>query len=297
MLIVKIASKPHIPDGFLENHGIFIKNVVPSRFSFLTSMRLATTCKQSHPDAVFVNTPADAAAAVSARSLNTESTNPPYPIIFFAEHSTRIPRSLSRSTAENLQAIVFDSENTHKAWQSTSNLEGISRHSVVEPFGLDIPFENNNGCERTDSTLTLLHVGSLADPTRLDRVLSAVAANDLSDKVNIRVLGTGAARYVMPVVKRSRANRLNIDWLGEDYEPEAEFALAAGFIQASAVPDFNELRLMANGVPQVSADNIVQWTDSDFRTKMRSAAIETYLARFNSALYAEKIRDIIINCK
>ena len=83
MLIYKIASNSPNSDSQIHVDGIDFKFVQSSRFSFITSIRLATECKHRIPDAVVVYREKDAIGALSARNINHTSST--YPMDEYAE--------------------------------------------------------------------------------------------------------------------------------------------------------------------------------------------------------------------
>lgn len=271
MLIFQIASDLRKEQSLYEKHDIAVRYVRPSRFSFLTPMRIAAESKRGLPDAIFVYRPKDAVAALSARTLIGSDVS----VTLWIDHNRNVPHTLHSRTAEQLEAVVFDSETTRRNWQSVKNIDKV-RQQVVRP-----PFVETEICKPTfkggDGPLTILYIGQIGKGESLGAFLDGLARNSDNQKIAVRVLGTARARYVMPIAKRAKANRLNVTWLGDEYDLQSEMFECDGFIQAAPVPDENEMRMLAIGKPVVEVDRLNHFIGEEGRREMSYNSLRKYI--------------------
>lgn len=288
MLIYKIASNLLPIDSHIESEGIIVRNIQPARFSFITSMRIATECKRALPDAIFVYNKIDAAAAVSARSLYGNAETVPYPIFLFAGYETPIPKSIGNEIAEKIDGVVFDSEDTKKKWQAVRNISIIETF-ILPPANTPAPLADDSDTAGT----CLLYAGPLDEQTNPGSFFNYLAGHPSAEKISINVLGTGKARHIMPIVKRARANKLNVNWLGDDYNLTDEMVKSQGFILSSPTPCLAEIQLLSCSKPAVTADNYDTWLTPDGRIKMQRQAREIYETKHSPDIYVEKLKNLL----
>lgn len=296
MLIYKISSQPCHHDTILESNGVVTEYVVPAPLNFLTTVGLASKCKKKNPDAVITYKPSQALAAVSARKINrtTKDTPLPYPIIFYVTSETKVPLSIYREVAEGIDAIVYENEATRKNWHKVKNIDLVKVSSVI-PRPADNEYIEKN---ENNSATVLVYAGPIGKAETLGRILDKIARLDESIQPEVNVLGTAKARYIMPVVKRARANKLNVNWLGENTEPDTAFAQADGFIISSpGSPCEIEKQLMAMGVPPVAPETIDQWLDPQQRKTMSAEAKKIYAKEYTADVYANRIKNLLNSLK
>lgn len=291
MLIYKIASNSPNSDCQIPVDGIDFKFVQSSRFSFITSIRLATECKHRLPDAVVVYREKDAIGALSARNINHTSST--YPIIFYVESGAKTPASLNRELATGIDAIVFETENTKKTWSQTRNLELIRHLRVIERPAEPIPIERAGDI----SHACLGFLGNLENTQELQKVFRVMAKMPEGECPEIIVPGTAKARLITPAIRLAKANSLPVKWLGNDFELEEILAKIDGFIASGTALTTTEKRLLANSVPLVTADNLQEWMDMDLRQKMRKKSESLYRQKYTPEKYRQDILNLIETLK
>lgn len=310
MLILKIASNTHNSDRILEEAGIEIKYVTPSRFSFLTSMRIATFLKHDNPDAIFVFRPNDLIATESALKLNVTSHDfkdnssqvkpvaKKTAVIFYIEHTLKKPRSLNPAILRAADLLVFDSKETSEEWKEMCAKCGNAKTEIVSPT-LQITKLHKSQNQRTQTgdngnhTPVLTYCGPIGDGKRLSSVLTAIASEPEERQPQVRILGTGKARIVMPIVNKAKHNRLDTVWLGEEFELEEELNLAEGFIQSGPTYTAVELRLMGGGMPAVTFESLNDWLTEEKRAKMKEKTLNLYDTEYSPEIFVEKIKNLI----
>lgn len=292
MLIFKIASFTTADDIILTAFGHTVQYVAPSVFSSFTALRVATACKKETPDAVFTYSLRDAMAALSAKTIN--SIVPPYPVLMFASSHFKVPKSINSEIAEKIDALVFDSEATEAKWQKAANIEKVKIKTVVPPAAENIPVVRTRTAEQPR---TLTYFGNFSDVTALKKILESIARTDMTDSIQIRICGTGKAAVVMPIVKRTRANRLPVVWLGDGFDLEKELAQTDGFIPSGDVHTDIEIRMLANGIPPVTEQSLSAWMEARNETEAALNAKRIYEANHTPGKYAEKINALINDIK
>ncbi len=291
MLIYKIASEQHPYDTLLNENGVVTEYVAPALFNFMTTMSIASRCKAKTPDAVVAYRPNQALAAISARKVNATKDAPlPYPIILYVTTDTPLPESLYREVTGGLDAIVFENEPTQHAWQNVKNIHLVRRNIVIPrpaPYNIDI-------IKQAKDKLTLVYVGPIGTADTLGKMLDSIARLDDAHQPKVIVAGTAKARYVMPVVKRARANRLDVTWLGDEADMDTLLPQADGFIESvTGAPSDIEKVLMSNGIPGVSPSQLTDWLDPEKRTRMSADAVAKYRAQYTPELYAERVKNLL----
>lgn len=294
MLIFKVAYKKDsdaYPDRLLEDAGETIVHINPSTFSFLTSMRIATECKSHTPDAVIVYRMKDAVGALSARTLNqaVDKLRSPYPILFYIDDKTNRPIRVTTEVMNKIDVWIFESEEILDEWKK---IDGFApRRTEVIPR----PAEDTPIAERTspNDKPTLSYFGELGDCRLLGATLGAIAKQRLGGQVNIRVRGTGKARYIMPVVKLAKANALNVEWLGDEYDIDSELAKTDAWIVSSRIPAQIEKRLMANRRPGITAATVADLLDHEKYSLAADEARREYLVKYTPEKYIENIRSLL----
>lgn len=300
MLILSIVDQPRISAPLLAGIGVNVEQVVPSRFSFLTSLRIATAVKHKNPDVVVTYNVNDTIAAISARRLSDRKNDaPPFRIFFYIEHTLTLPRSLPVEIAKQVDMLVFDSQQTLSSWKGLLSRIDSDKIAIISQPGQPAPLSDSTARDTSvpDIKAVLSYVGPIYNGRRLKDILSLTARLPEERQPHIRVLGTAKPRIVMPIVKTSRANKLDIRWLGDDFDIEKELALADGFIASADVPSQNELRLMANAIPEVTPANLNEWLDAEKRAQLGRDARDRFNETFTSDIYVAKVKEIIDKCR
>lgn len=294
MLIYKIATELHKSDTLLIENGVDINLVVPSRFSFLTSLRISTEIKKREPQAIFVSDIKNALAALSARKLNRTGA-----IIFFADSRSKIPLSLPDEIATGIDAMVFDGESTKSAWEQVRNIDKVKRTEIINPSSVITDLQDKDSSRtklNISPTLKILtFAGPLDDVTNLKKTLDKLSQNEKVRDIKVRILGTGKARTIMPLVKRYRATQTDIDWLGEDYELNEELAASDGFILAGKVPTPNEIILLKNHVPAIDHLNLDKWITGEDILSMREEAYDRFVQLHEPQMFVNKIKGLLFD--
>lgn len=285
MLIYEIASKSFDPLRLLSPFGIEIRNIVPSAFSFLTSMRIATACKAEKPAAVIVFSRRDAIAAISARKI---SGTAPYPVFLFITADTKLEPSIPRDVANGVDALLFDSETTRAKWAGVKNVQSMSAEIVPVP-GPDTRIERSRRHEGGKPLIG--HVGPITDGRNLKQVFDDIITLADEQRPDIVVAGTGKAAVVMPLVKKCRANKLAVEWKGDEYDVETLLGGLDAFIPGG--PSFNSLekRMLANGIP--SLNRYSRPITRKELTALGRQAEDTYNTFFRPDIAAEKLRHLV----
>lgn len=296
MLICEIASVSHFQNNVDESHSMEVKTVRPSRFSFLTSMRIATLCKHENPDIVWTYNLDDALGAISARKINKQSDTPlPYPIVLDIVDVATLGKSIPTEVAKNIDAIVFESEELQRKASAVKNIDLIKINTVIPlPGGNSI--EETNGCKITEPVLGYILQGD--ELTTLKKMLSKLATLDTDKQVKLIVSGTGKARYVMPLVNIARANHLDVEWAGEKSNHEYLATKVSGFVPASYDRLTNtEKHLMASGLTPVSPEDLETWLDENKRRDMSKEAQNFYRQNYTFEHFSESINLLLRKLK
>lgn len=286
MLIYKIALNSHKDTPPIQDFEF--RHLQSSHFSFITSIRIAAECKRVTPDAIFTYCPKDAMAALSARKIDANS-NHHYPIFLIIESGTKIPISLHPEVAQGIDAIIYESETIKERWAVVKNLEKIRRTAIVAPPGDNTPIQK----KEAPGPFILGYVGSLAHLENLSKMIDTLSCMPTEECPSIVVLGTAKARYITPLIRRAKANNLHIRWLGNDYEKEAILSSLHGYIPSGDAPSTLEKRLLANGIPEVTPDNLPKWLKPDTQKEIRKAALFEYSTKYLAEIYTEKIKELL----
>ena len=290
MLILEIAADRHSSDLIISyenlmNGKIYNFNFVQaSSLSFITSIRIAAECKHISPDLVVVHNEKDAMAAISARKINT-----PYPIVLYLTSSNKIPKSLPKDIAEGLNGIIYDNETTLSAWSKVKNIDLVNKKYIIPLPGNDRPVIQK---EEKDHTLTLGFIGPLVKPETLSRMITDLAQIE-DTRLEVVVIGTAKARYITPIIKRAKANKLPILWLGDNYDIEEIIGRIEGFIPSSASYTNLEKRCLANGIPPVTASNLKDWLNKAKREEMRISCKKEYKEKYTSERFISNLSEVI----
>ena len=289
MLICEIAFKSRIPESLQTEIDIEVKTVNPSRLTFVTTMRIASECKHHTPSFVMTHTIADTMAAISARELNSTRDNTiPYPIFLFLSDNAETVKSIPTEVAKKADAIVFESENGRKKWESIKNFDKIKKFEVVA-----FPVKKTDISHHLNDITTLGYVGPIGEGTTLRQFFDKISSSGLTDKLKIIVTGTGKARYVMPIVKGCRANKLNVEWLGETYDEASVAMQLDGFVRSGETFADSEKNLLANGVPCVTANNVTDLFDNELRIELSKKSEKIYLEQFTPEMFKEKVTKLL----
>ncbi len=274
--------------GLLEQAGIVTRFVTPSSMSFLTSMRIATECKKTVPDAVVCHRLKDAVGAISAREL-VKSRNGNFRIVYLVNPKDPLPKRISPAIQSGIDCWVFPDINSRNRYSTLLSL-GTDNSAILEPTTIAAPIESIDNDRKI-----IVRVGPIDDTTTLADTIDVMLDRLPSAEYELRVLGTGQARYVMPLVKRARANGLNITWLGEEYDLEKELAAAGAILVAdrnllSAV----ELRAMANELPILSTkDDINKFMSQNYDGELRKISSTNWKDSHRPEVYIERLKRII----
>ena len=256
MLIYEIASNLHEWEPSLLPFGFEIKNIVPSAFSFFTSIRIATAAKTQTPEAIIVTTRRDAIAAVSARKLfRPYSPSKFCPILWFVDSDTKRTGRLSAELERELDAIVFDSEDSYRSWETVSMSDKLTRAIIHLPADAS-KYKLIKKQEVTNpETLRLGYVGPIKDGIRLKTILDDILQLPESKRPQLTVLGTARASIVMPLVKKAKHKGLNVIWKGEDYNLATELNALDAFVPSSPSLSAPEKILLEAGTPALPRIN------------------------------------------
>ena len=297
MLIFEIASFLHPSYELLDDFGVVVKNVSPSRFSFLTSMRIATACKQQQPDVIFTHDVKNSIAAISSRKIsNTKDSGRHVPIVLYVHNGTALPHSIPTDVVEGLDAIVFETLDEQQRWTKVRNIELLKNTTVIPYPGPSSELPKKTSKEKS-SKPKLGYVGPIDKGKTLAEMLEKIASLESEKQPEIIVAGTTKARYIMPVVKRARANKLDVKWLGDEYIEDDVLSEIEGFIPSSSALSMTEKRLLANGIPEVFSEKLHDWLDVEKREKMAGEAVTKYDESYTPNLFVERFRTLVGNIK
>lgn len=198
----------------------------------------------------------DAMAAISARKIKTDDNKKiPYPIFLFIASSTEIPLTIQKDVASNIDAIIFENEKIKGAWEKVKNLNLI-KHEEIISLPASSPKHQNPTKKNNSEKQILGFVGPLSKGEKLKKLIDGVNNIAQESRPKIIVAGTGKARYIMPIVKIARANRLDIEWLGEREDLENMYSqLDCFFVSGDSFTE-DEKRLLADGVYAINEENI-----------------------------------------
>lgn len=295
MLILKINNKKAsevLDDATraeLTDHGVIVEDLEPSPMSFLTAMRIASLCKKHTPSLVMAYSIVDAMGAISAREL-TRKRSDDFKVAFRVTSRMAVPRSIPKAVRKGIDTWIFDSENSREAWHGL--VVGCQTCTIARP---EVMFHVEHTTDKDiDATLAeLVFIGKMDKAANLSKMVDAMANLEPEQRPAIRVSGTGKARYVMPVVKKSRLMNLDITWLGDDFDLTSEIARADGFIVSDHPYSPDELQALSAGVPPVNASNLAEWTDTANRTIMAQKAAADYADHHAPAAVASQFKDLL----
>lgn len=290
MLIYNIASKKHSPNNSVRFSKLEVTDIAGARLSFITAMRIATECKKNTPDVIFTHSLSDATAAASAQSLDTHSSLP-YPIVLFIDYKTKIPRSINRSIASKIQAVVYDSEITRKNWSAVININIPPLHTVIWR-AVECTRDNNDTCE-SKTKPEIIFSGTIEKKSPLADILDAIAEKELQNRIKVTVYGTGKGNYVMPMVRRAKANRIDVEWMGENLEKNFFNFNFQGFIPANQCHTESEIKFLAKGIPEVNRQNLTEWLSPEKRVEMVENAKASYLEKHTPEAYEKSILNLL----
>lgn len=285
MLILKLAQEIHKnreSDEALTTAGHDVKYLRPSAFSFATSMNIAAMQKRNVPDAVIAYRIKDAVAAVSARTL-LDKSRAPYPIVFRADESTKLPPHIVGSVANGVDVWLCNNNTTANKLTEEYGIDSGRVRALPYP-GPSTPIAT---AEKADDVLTLIYAGPIGQGQRLSAMVERLAKADLPRRVELRIIGTAKARYVMPIVRRCRALNLPVTWLGDNCDSEKEYAAANAWVRSGDAPCAVEIRLMANGRPGVDADTLATFVADP--QAAAAAAVSDYDATYRPDRYADAV--------
>ena len=295
MLIYKIAYDSHLHDYVWANTGIAIKYIRPSRFSFLTSVRIAARCKEESPDAIVCYRIKDVMGAISARKLDSEkNSTPPYPIFLYIDTLTPVPLSINKEIANGLSAVLFESDTVASNWAQVVNIDKIPRQEVI-PLPSIGNFENEEkailkNADDKSRKITLIFFGPIHRTENLKKFLENISSLPNSGAFLLRIAGTGKARDVMPLVRLAKANKLNVEWLGEEYSQDNEIENADAFIpQHDGTFTQTEKILLANGIPFATKQNLPELCDIITRRELVKEARKLSAKEFSHEVFRSRI--------
>lgn len=291
MLIYKLTTNFHHRDELLSQIGITVENIPPSRFSFLTAIRLAAKYKHQLPNAIIVSSFKNLIATVSAEKIIDSLNCKSIPIILWVGDKTKAPLNIRNFFIDKISQIVFENETVKDRWLNLDYLKGFNRYSIIPT-----PLKQSSYKELMDETksaeiddaniskkLVLTYLGDIGNGENLNAIIQKIATEGLQEIIHLRILGVGKAKHIMPIVKKARVNHLDINWLGVDYDLPNELSISEGFIMSNPTLSDNELYLLSKGIPGVNSDNLSDWIDSEKRNKMKEASRKTF-----NELYSEK---------
>lgn len=294
MLIYEITENPTFDKcNFVESPVTFQK-IRPSRFSFFTSLRIATECKHKTPAAILTYNLTDTIAAVSARELRKDD-QPLFPIFMYVQHMTSLPKSIPSKIAKNLSGMIFETESEKKRWESVRNFEEIEYKAVI-PTPAQFEQLNIKSTFRAKSLsdLTIGYIGPIANGLTLKTHLEKAGRLDTDNQPLILVAGTAKARFIMPIVKRAKANKLNINWLGDDMAMNEIIEQIDAFIPSGEALSTIEKQALANGIPQIEMTELESLLDEETRNAYSLSSKELYNTMFKEKIVADKFKNLII---
>lgn len=296
MLICEIASVSHFHDTSVDRYGLVVKTLRPSRFTFLTSMRIATLCKHENPDVVWTYNLNDTLGAISARKINKQTDTPlPYPIVIDIVDDGILGKSIPAEVAKNIDAIVFESEELQRKASSVRNIDLVKINTVIPTPGSD-SLEKSRKSDNNESVLGYILQGD--ELTMLKTTLSKLASLESEKQVKLIVSGTGKARYVMPLVNIARANHLDVEWAGEKSDLEVLATKVSGFVPAYCDRFTNtEKYLMSEGLTPVLPEDLDAWLDVKKRRELSLKTKEIYQNNYTSERFSENVKKMLIKLK
>lgn len=253
MLIFKVASDFAELDDVLRQNEITVENIEPSNFSFLTSLRIATKIKRQQPDAILTFREKDAMAAISATEIQNSQKALRQKIILYLLNNNTPKKSINREVAQKLDILILETPEQLRNLTSVKNSELIGQKTVLPLpcIGNEFNFE-----KKLEGPITFLYIGPIGEGNELKRAIEKISAMAEKSRPKLIVAGTGKARVVMPLVKRARANKLNVEWLGDDYDLNALLPRVTAFVASGEALSSIEKQLLFNGLPIIKAECI-----------------------------------------
>ncbi len=209
-------------------NGYDIETIIlsPSIFSSLTAMQIASCMKRKPTDAVICHTHKDLIAACSAQKLVSGAK---YKIIFRPYPESRAPRAVTAEIARTVSHCLYHNNAEQQTWQQAF----VQHTSAPKSSILDIAACGDTSAKAprytAGDTLNILWDGAINEPQRLDSMIETMIRirrcnPEFISKIRLYIKGQGKARYVMPIVRKSRNHTaLNIVWcgVGDAKHPEA----------------------------------------------------------------------------
>lgn len=319
MLIYEIASFLHFDFSSCCPQLLEVKNITPSSMSFLTSMRIATECKHNLPEAVIVFSPSQAMAAISAQKITSKkNSNRPYPIILYVGHDSDIPKAVTRQIAEGIDAVIYETTESRDKWQQVKNSNLFKKtyilpipptlstlNSTTSPSNLTSPSDStstltspsDSSDSSSPSQLKLGYIGPIHNGLSLKKTIETLSRLDSDHRPKLTVIGTGRPRIVMPLVKLARANNVDVEWTGDEYDLIQILNSLDGFVQSTVALSSDEKIALKFGIPMIQIENLEKWFKKDEREKMSQKSKETYENFYNPARIQQLLARIIDEIK
>lgn len=278
--------------GLLDRSGVVTRFVAPSSMSFLTSMRIATDCKHHSPDAIIVHRLKDAIGAISARDLAGKSDKRSR-LLFMVDPGESVPKKIPTGILNEIDCWIFPNKIIRKRYES---LEGskFKSETILYPTTTASPFERPS---RPDdgNTINFLRLGEPDETETIRTVVTLMEKLGEDNPYRLRVLSTGRARDVMPVVRRAQANKLPVEWLGDTFDLNAEIARADAILLTR--PDSLtalELRALASGLPLIAnEEQLRQMSTPNGREELIEEARQTWNTLHHPDIYIAHFKQLI----
>lgn len=295
MLTLEILSPERLDDdkkaltSLIEEAGIVTRFVTPSSMSFLTSMRIASECKKAVPDSVICHRLKDVIGAISAREL-TRKRGGDFRILYFVSPDDETPKRMPTEIMKAVDCWVFPDEETAARYSAIEDLV-MNSSALLYPTTTEGPLKEKTP-SKTDS-INILYLGPLEKLKSLSDAIDTMVSLDNNNRLTMTVLTTGSARFVMPLVRRARANNLSIDWKGNEYNLEKELARADAILVANP-PHLSprEIRALLAGHILVSDSRELEAVNEG-KTDEIISRMELLRSYHNPEQYVETLKRII----
>lgn len=295
-MLIYIITDTQAPDlSFLRIPDTEVKEIGASHFSFLTSMRIASEAKKNIPDLVIVFSTASLIGALSARRLvSAAKGGRPFKIVLWIGNSDVKTKALPREVALATDAVIFENETLKIKWSAVRNIDKVRNLLTIPlpPVGGAIatnstgPVQPRNvEASEAPAVPRLVYVGPIGKGKRLKEMIESVLSLSSDRRPRVTVAGTAAAAYVMPAVKLARSKKLDVEWLGEPYDFDAQAGLPDGFFISDDVFCSLEKKLLGAGVPRVSTETLRDWLDPEKRKHMSNRAVSQYNDNFSEETF------------
>ncbi|MDE6397312.1 MAG: hypothetical protein K2K84_08570, partial [Muribaculaceae bacterium] len=146
---------------------------------------------------------------------------------------------------------------------------------------------------RNGDPVNLLHTGPLEKLATLSASIDVMTDLGETNPLELTVLTTGQARYVMPIVRRARANKIPVDWKGDEYDFEKELEKADAILAADP-PHLSprEVRALLSRRPLLySVRDLSDLANGD--TEELKARSEKQRLNHQPRIYIDSLRKII----